>query len=77
MGVMHRDIKPENLLISSKGKLLIGDFGYAKEIIPQMVVSSDKKYVIERPEVVGSFEYNAPELFQDESEHKGNFGSPY
>ena len=34
MGVVHRDIKPENLLISSKGKLLIGDFGYARETLP-------------------------------------------
>jgi serine/threonine protein kinase len=32
MGVVHRDIKPENLLISSKGRLMIGDFGFATEI---------------------------------------------
>jgi serine/threonine protein kinase len=33
MGVVHRDIKPENLLISGKGKLIIGDFGYARDTL--------------------------------------------
>lgn len=56
---MHRDIKPENLLITSKGRLVIADFGHACECLP----SEEKPpFVIERPQTVGSFEYNAPEL---------------
>ncbi len=66
MGVVHRDIKPENLLVSSKGRLMIGDFGFARETL----VSSENPlrnlnaFIIEKPKTVGSEEYNAPELFE-------------
>jgi serine/threonine protein kinase len=60
MGVVHRDIKPENLLVSTKGKLMIGDFGFASES-PMRKLNS---FLIEKPGTVGSEEYNAPELFE-------------
>lgn len=72
MGVMHRDIKPENLLISSKGKLIIGDFGYARETAPAPTLKQSDQFVIERPQVVGSFEYNAPELFEESQSSAGH-----
>jgi len=62
MGVVHRDIKPENLLINSKGKLVIGDFGFARDTL---IDSAGQDFVIEKPKCVGSEEYNAPELFDD------------
>jgi len=57
MGVVHRDIKPENLLVDPKGKLIIGDFGFARDCLEV----SD--FEIPKPETVGSPEYNAPELY--------------
>lgn len=61
MGVVHRDIKPENLLVDPKGNLVIGDFGYARDSLEE---GRDSPHVIEKPQTVGSEEYNAPELFE-------------
>lgn len=66
MGVVHRDIKPENLLISSKGKLIIGDFGFSRDTL---VDSVGPDFVIEKPKTVGSEEYNAPELFEHQEKN--------
>jgi serine/threonine protein kinase len=57
MGLVHRDIKPENLLIDRKGKLIIGDFGFAIDAL------SHDSFMLQKPKSIGSEEYNAPELF--------------
>lgn len=61
MGIAHRDIKPENLLIDDKGKLVIGDFGFACDALDQ---NRNSTLLIEKIKNVGSEEYNAPELFE-------------
>lgn len=71
MGVVHRDIKPENLLISDKGKLIIGDFGFARETLPSGPLGKLDHFIIERSNSIGSEEYNAPELFESSpSQHQ-------
>jgi len=60
MGIVHRDIKPENLLIDTHGKLLIGDFGFACDELGE---DKESSLVLKKPNMVGSEEYNAPELF--------------
>lgn len=60
MGVVHRDIKPENLLMSANGRLVIGDFGFARETLLPL---NGSEFTIEKHKTVGSEEYNAPELF--------------
>jgi len=61
MGIAHRDIKPENLLIDAKGKLVIGDFGFACDALHK---SRESSLMLVKSKHVGSEEYNAPELFE-------------
>ena len=53
--VIHRDIKPENLLVSNAHVLKLCDFGFARPIAPQAVLTD---YVATRW-------YRAPELLVD------------
>lgn len=65
-GIVHRDIKPENLLIDSKCRLIIGDFGFAHKSHDAKNYESQFDSFVERSRLVGSEEYNAPELNCDE-----------
>ena len=48
--IVHRDLKPENLVLDAQGFLKIVDFGVAKEVITKAWT------------IVGTPEYNAPEI---------------
>lgn len=52
---------------------MIGDFGFATEITPSQYASSrnlngGNSFLIEKPNTVGSEEYNAPELFANDNQ---------
>jgi len=68
-GIVHRDIKPENLLINKKGKVIIADFSFATRMTE--IEAGDlftKKFdpIIERRTNVGSENYNAPEIWDND-----------
>ena len=59
-GVLHRDIKPENILLDSKGRVKIADFGIAK------IVGDDKPDIslTATGAALGTPHYMAPEQFE-------------
>lgn len=57
-GICHRDIKPENLLIDDKLQIVIADFGSAAKCR----TAENKSIEFDSAIVVGSQEYNAPEI---------------
>lgn len=60
-GILHRDIKPENVLINSKGRVKIADFGIAKLLGP--AASQDVTLTIQGS-ILGSPHYMAPEQIE-------------
>lgn len=61
--IAHRDIKLENLILDSNLNLMIADFGSAA----QYDVENSKASSFDSAVVVGSQEYNAPEINMDKS----------
>lgn len=63
-GVVHRDIKPENVLITSKGKIKVGDFGMVK-------VGDEEMSLTQTGHGVGTPWYMSPEQARNSKEADG------
>ncbi len=56
-GVVHRDIKPNNLILSDSGRVLITDFGLAKDLNEDPVTHTGQ--------LMGTWRYMSPEQVRD------------
>jgi len=60
--MLHQDLRPENIMINTTGTVKIIDFG-ATQVAGLMEIATP----IERPDILGTAQYTAPEYFLGES----------
>mmetsp|Transcript_13721 Transcript_13721/g.26571 ORF Transcript_13721/g.26571 Transcript_13721/m.26571 type:complete len:462 (+) Transcript_13721:357-1742(+) len=62
--IIHRDLKPENLLLTSEGRVKIGDFGIAQKLEMEKTKSASLS------NMQGTYQFMAPEMIT-ESKYNG------
>jgi predicted Ser/Thr protein kinase len=60
MGIVHRDIKPANILLTKQGRVMVADFGLARDLRSGSTLTGTQ-------EVMGTPQYLSPEQARGES----------